>query len=190
MEYYMDKIRAFIAVDIPVSQKVIEVINELKKIQLNAKIVETENLHLTLKFLGDTDEDLIDKIGEIISDVIIDIPSFEITLKKMGVFPNQKYIKVVWIGVENTEFLKKIAEKIDPKLGDLGFEKERRSFSAHLTIARVKSPKNKEKLLGLLDKYQETDFQILKVNKIFLKKSVLTPEGPIYTNLKEIDLGE
>jgi 2'-5' RNA ligase len=190
MEYYMDKIRAFIAVDIPVSQKVIEVINELKKIQLNAKIVETENLHLTLKFLGDTDEDLIDKIGEIISDVIIDIPSFEITLKKMGVFPNQKYIKVVWIGVENTEFLKKIAEKIDSKLGDLGFEKERRSFSAHLTIARVKSPKNKEKLLGLLDKYQETDFQILKVNKIFLKKSVLPPEGPIYTKLKEIDLGE
>ncbi len=186
----MVKIRVFIAVDIPFSQKILEVINELKKIQLNAKIVEIENLHLTLKFLGDTDENLIDKIGDIISNVIIDVPSFEITLEKMGVFPNQKYIKVVWIGVENTEILKKIAEKIDSKLGDLGFEKERRSFSAHLTIARIKSPKNKEKLLGLLNKYQETNFQKFKVNKILLKKSVLTPEGPIYTNLKEIELGE
>jgi 2'-5' RNA ligase len=186
----MEKIRAFIAVDIPVSQKVIEVINELKKIQLNAKIVEIENLHLTIKFLGDIDENLIDKIGEIISNTIIDIPSFEITLKKMGVFPNQKYIKVVWIGVENTEILKKIAEKIDSKLGDLGFEKERRSFSAHLTIARVKSPKNKEKLLDFFNKYQDTNFQKIKVNKILLKKSVLTPEGPIYTNLKEIVIGE
>ena len=186
----MEKIRAFIAVDLPVSQKVLEVINELKKIQLNAKIVEIENLHLTIKFLGDTDEILIDKIGEILSNVIKDMPSFEISLKKIGVFPNQKYIKVVWIGVENTEILKKIAEKIDSKLVGLGFEKEKRSFSAHLTIARVKSPRNKEKLLGLLNKYQDTNFQKLKVNKIFLKKSVLTPEGPIYTNLKEIEIGE
>lgn len=186
----MEKIRAFIAIDIPVSQKAIEVINELKKIQLNAKIVETENLHLTIKFLGDTDENLIDKIGEIISDVIRDMHSFEITLENMGVFPNQKYIKVVWIGVENTEILKKIAEKLDSKLSDLGFEKERRSFSAHLTIARIKSPKNKEKLIDLINKYQDTKFQEQKVNKIFLKKSVLTPEGPIYTNLKEIELEE
>lgn len=186
----MEKIRAFIAIDIPVSQKVIDVINELKKIQLNAKIVETENLHLTLKFLGDTNENLIDKIGEIISDAIIDIPSFEITLKKMGVFPNQKYIKVIWIGVENAEPLKKIAEMIDKKLMDLGFEKDRRSFSVHLTVARVKSARNKEKLLDLLYKYQDIELQKVKVDKIFLKKSVLTSKGPIYTNLQEIILGE
>ena len=186
----MEKIRAFIAVDIPFSEKIIMIINELKKIQLNAKIVEKENLHLTLKFLGDTDENLIDKIGEIISDAIIDISSFEITLKNMGVFPNQKYIKVVWIGVENAELLKKIAGTIDTKLMDLGFKKERRPFSVHLTIARLKSSKNKEKLLDLLNKYQVTELQKIKVDKILLKKSVLTSKGPIYTNLKEIEFGE
>ena len=186
----MQKIRTFIAIDIPVSQKVTEIINELKKTQINAKIVETENMHLTLKFLGDTDENLIDEIEKIIKDAVINIQPFEIILKNMGVFPNQNYIKVAWIGIENAEPLKKIAETIDAKLNNLGFEKEKRPFSVHLTIARIKSAKNKEKLIDLIDKYQKTELQKIKINKIFLKKSILTPNGPIYSNLKEITIGE
>ena len=186
----MQKIRTFIAIDIPVSQKVTEIINELKKTQIDAKIVETENMHLTLKFLGDIDENLIDEIEKIIKDAILNMQPFEITLKNLGVFPNQKYMKVAWIGVENAEHLKKIAETIDTKLKDLGFEKEKRPFSVHLTIARIKSAKNKEKLIDLIDKYQNTELQKIKINKIILKKSILTPKGPIYTNLKEIKVGE
>ena len=106
----MQKIRTFIAMDIPVSQKVTEIINELKKIQIDAKIVEIENMHLTLKFLGDTDEKLIDEIEKIIKDAILNMQPFEIILKNLGVFPNEKYMKVAWIGVENAEPLKKIAE--------------------------------------------------------------------------------
>jgi 2'-5' RNA ligase len=106
------------------------------------------------------------------------------------VFPNQNYIKVAWMGVENAEPLKEIAENIDTKLKNLGFEKEKRPFSAHLTIARIKSAKNKEKLMQLINKYQNTEFQKIKIDKIILKKSTLTPKGPIYTNLKEITLGE
>lgn len=186
----MQKIRAFIAIDIPVSQKVTEIINELKKTQINAKIVETENMHLTLKFLGDTDENLIDDIEKIIEDTIKDIMPFEIILKNIGVFPNQNYIKVMWIGVENIEVLKNIAETLDLKLCKHGFEKEKRSFSVHLTIARIKSAKNKEKIIQLINKYQDFEFQKIKVNKIILKKSILTPNGPIYSNLKEVKLGE
>ena len=186
----MQKIRTFIAIDIPVSQKVTEIINELKKIQIDAKIVEIENMHLTLKFLGDTDEKLIDEIEKIIKDAILNMQPFEIILKNLGVFPNEKYMKVVWIGVENAEPLKKIAETIDTKLKDLGFEKEKRPFSVHLTIARIKSAKNKEKLMDLIDKYQNIELQKIKINKIILKKSILTPKGPIYTNLKQIKVGE
>ncbi len=186
----MQKIRAFIAIDIPVSQKVIKIINELKKTQIDAKIVETENMHLTLKFLGDTDENLIDEIEKTIKESTKDIKPFEITLKNIGVFPNQNYIKVAWIGVENAEPLKQITETIDTKLQNFGFEKEKRPFSAHLTIARIKSAKNKEKLIQLINKYENTEFQKIKIDKIILKKSTLTPEGPIYTNLKEITIGE
>jgi len=186
----MQKIRTFIAIDIPVSQKVTEIINELKKIQIDAKIVEIENMHLTLKFLGDTDENLIDEIEKIIKDAILNMQPFEIILKNLGVFPNEKYMKVAWIGVENAEPLKKFAETIDTKLKDLGFEKEKRPFSVHLTIARIKSAKNKEKLMDLIDKYQNIELQKIKINKIILKKSILTPKGPIYTNLKQIKVGE
>lgn len=186
----MQKIRVFIAVDMPVTQKASEVINELKKININAKIVEIENMHLTLKFLGDIDENLTDDIEKIIKESIGDNQPFEITLKSMGVFPNQNYIKVAWIGVEDAETLKTIAETIDKKLQSLGFKKEKRPFSAHLTIARIKSAKNKEKLIELIHKYQNIELQKIKINKIFLKKSILTPTGPIYTNLKEITIGE
>jgi 2'-5' RNA ligase len=186
----MQTIRLFIAVDIPVSQKVTEIINELNKTQIDAKLVETENMHLTLKFLGDTDENLVDEIEKTIKESTKNTNPFEITLKNLGVFPNQNYIKVAWIGVENAEPLKQIAETIDTKLKNLGFEKEKRPFSAHLTIARIKSAKNKEKLIQLINKYENTEFQKIKINKVILKKSTLTPEGPIYTNLKEIQLGE
>jgi len=186
----MQKIRTFIAIDIPVSQKITQVINELKKTQIDAKLVEIKNIHLTLKFLGDTDEKLIDEIEKTIKESTKNTQPFEITLKNIGVFPNQNYIKIAWIGVENAEPLKQIAETIDTKLKNLGFEKEKRSFSAHLTIARIKSAKNKEKLIQLINKYQDVEFQKIKVDKILLKKSVLTQKGPIYTNLKEIKIGE
>lgn len=186
----MQKIRIFIAVDIPVSQKVAEIINELKKTQIDAKLVEIENMHLTLKFLGDTDENLVDEIEKTIKESTKNAHPFEIILKNLGVFPNQNYIKIAWIGVENIETLKKITETIDTKLKNLGFEKEKRPFSAHLTIARIKSAKNKEKLLQLINKYQNAEFQKIKIDKIILKKSTLTPKGPIYTNLKEVTIGE
>jgi RNA 2',3'-cyclic 3'-phosphodiesterase len=186
----MEKIRLFIAIEIHASKKIKDLINEVEKTGINAKLVEPENLHLTLKFLGDTDKELTGKIEETIKKSVADIKPFEIILKNIGVFPNQDYIKVVWIGVENIEILKDIAEKIDTKLQKIGFKKEKRPFSAHLTIARVKSAKNKEKLIQLINKYQNIELQKIKIDKITIKQSTLTPKGPIYTNLKEIMLKE
>ncbi|MCK5636527.1 MAG: RNA 2',3'-cyclic phosphodiesterase, partial [Thermoplasmatales archaeon] len=117
-----------------------------------------------------------------------DSDSFEIKLKGAGVFPNQNYIKVMWIGMENGEQIGEIANKIDEKISELGFEREKRRFSAHLTIARVKSAKYKEKLLELIEKYRDIEFGTLKIDTIKLKKSELTPKGPIYTTLKEVKL--
>ena len=94
------------------------------------------------------------------------------------------------MGVENIKILKQIAENIDEKLNKIGFKKEKREFSAHLTVARVRSAINKEKLIKLLYKYKEVEFQKLIVNKIILKKSKLTQKGPIYTNIDEISIGE
>jgi 2'-5' RNA ligase len=94
----------------------------------------------------------------------------------------------MWIGIKNGVQIGKIASKIDEQISGLGFKKEKRDFSAHLTIARVRSAKNKEKILQIIEKYRDMEFGNFKVNYIKLKKSELTSKGPIYTTLREIKL--
>ncbi|MCK4364924.1 MAG: RNA 2',3'-cyclic phosphodiesterase [Thermoplasmatales archaeon] len=184
----MPKFRGFIAIDVDSFPKLIQFENEIRNSGAFVKLVEPKNIHITLKFLGDTNEEHIDKIEKILKDAVKDSDPFEIKLKGTGVFPNQNYIKVMWIGMENGEQIGKIADKIDEEISELGFKKENRGFSAHLTIARVKSAKNKEKLLELIEKYRDIEFGSLKIDTIKLKKSELTPKGPIYTTLKEVKL--
>jgi len=184
----MPKFRGFIAIDIPTNKKLLEMENEIKKTEADLKLVETENIHITLKFLGDTDEEKIDEIDEIMKNSVKDLKPFNIKLKGSGVFPNKNYLKVIWIGLEEIEILGEIAKKIDKQLENIGFEPEKRGFSAHLTIARVKSPRNKEKLLQIIEKYQDVEFATIDVTSVKLKKSDLTPKGPIYTTLKEVKL--
>ena len=184
----MSKFRGFIAIDIPINNKIIEMENEIKKTGADLKLVELKNIHITLKFLGDTDEEKINEIEEIIKNSIEEVHPFNIKLKGSGVFPNKNYMKVIWIGIEGAETIEEIAKKIEKQLENIGFQTEKRGFSAHLTIARVKSSKNKEKIIQILEKYQDVEFAIIDVNSVKLKKSDLTPKGPIYTTLKELKL--
>ena len=184
----MPQFRGFIAVDITAIQKIIEFEKEIKETGADVKLVEPKNIHITLKFLGDTEEHLIDEIGKIMKDAVKETKPFNIQLKRTGVFPNTNYIKVIWIGIEHGDQVGAIAHKMDEQLAKIGFKKERRGFSPHLTIARVRSAKNKEKLVQAIEKYNDVEFADLQVDSIKLKKSDLTPKGPIYTTLKEIKL--
>ncbi|MCK4347101.1 MAG: RNA 2',3'-cyclic phosphodiesterase [Thermoplasmatales archaeon] len=184
----MSQFRGFIAVDIDVFPKLLEFEKEIKDTGANIKLVEPENVHITLKFLGDTNEDLIEEIDGIINDATQNIEPFNIKLNGAGVFPNQNYIKVIWLGIKQWEQLEGIAQKIDEQLHKMGFKKEKRKFSAHLTIARVRSAQNKDKLLQIIEKYKDFEFAEINVDSIKLKKSELTPKGPIYTNLKDVRL--
>jgi len=184
----MSQFRGFIAVEIDAFPKLLEFEREMKDTGANIKLVEPENVHITLKFLGDTNEDLIEEIDGIVNDAAQNTEPFNIKLEGAGVFPNQNYIKVIWLGIKQGEQLESIAQKIDDQLHKIGFKKEKRKFSAHLTIARVRSAKNKEKLLQIIEKYKDSEFAEINVDSIKLKKSELTPKGPIYTNLKDIRL--
>lgn len=124
----MTKFRGFIAVDIGSFPKIIEFENDIKNTDADVKLVDLKNVHITLKFLGDTEENLIDKIEEIMKKSVEKIKPFEIELKGAGVFPNKNYIKVMWIGINNIENLKTISNRIDEQLSQLGFEKEKEIF--------------------------------------------------------------
>jgi len=180
--------RGFIAVDVDVSSNILDFIEEISKSGANVKLVEPENIHITLKFLGDTKEDLIDDITNITRDSVAGVKPFKIRLVGTGVFPNENYIRVVWIGIKDSEIIAEIANRIDDRLSSLGFKKERRGFSAHLTIGRVRTAENKENLLNIINKYSDLEFCSLDVSSINLVKSDLTPKGPIYTTLKEVKL--
>ena len=184
----MSQFRGFIAVDVDIIPKIIEFEKEIENSGADVKLIKPENIHITLKFLGDTDEQLIDDIVEIIKSSTEEIKPFNIQLIGTGVFPNPNYMRVVWIGIKNCELLEVIAKTIDEKTVNLGFEKEKREFSAHLTIARVRSARNKDKLMQVLEKYKETRFVEFKVESVKLIKSDLTSKGPIYTTLKEIKI--
>jgi len=178
--------RCFIAID--VEDFFTEVFDELRKIY-GLKLVSPENLHVTLKFLGEIEESKVDKIHESMQQALKDFKSFEIDFRGVGTFPSLKYIRVVWIGIDkNKERIVEIQKAIDEKLfKNLNFKKESR-FDPHLTIARVKIPKEKQKIIKTVSRFKNKKFGAFRVEKVILKKSKLTPHGPIYTKVREVCL--
>lgn len=181
--------RAFLAVDLDPSlqDKVLEVQEKLKDADAPVKFVEARNLHFTCKFFGEISENKKEKIAEMIKANIENYNAFKIDIKHIGVFPNPNYIKVVWLGLEDPGKFAGLLEGFDVEFKKFGFKKER-SYIPHLTIGRVKGKKNKENLLGVLKELEDVEIGPMKVDRLTLKKSELTPNGPVYTTVEEFQL--
>jgi 2'-5' RNA ligase len=148
----------------------------------NLKCVEPENLHITLKFLGDVDDSQLHQVVDIIET--IEFSPFDLYLKRAGVFPNLRRPRVVWVGVEEgVNKLSLIFDELEKKLTRVGFKPERRRFNPHLTVCRVRSGKNRAQLIQVVNELRDIDVGSVQVKYIKLKKSVLTPKGPIYSDL-------
>ncbi len=179
--------RAFIAIDIGEKEEIVELLKELKKIKGRIKPVEPENIHLTLKFLGEIDEGMIGNIKEAIEKSIEGISPFKASLSGLGVFTSIDYMRVLWIGFKDEGQTKKIAAELEKELHKYGFKKEK-GFTPHVTIARIKSKEVKEEIRKFIERYKEKSFGEVECNEIRLKKSILKPEGPIYKTIEEIKL--
>ncbi len=173
--------RAFIAVEISKEQreKLSEFQNALKSCGADLKIVEPQNLHLTLRFLGEISGQEAEQIKQQLSKV--KISKFQMHLKGAGAFPNLNHINVIWAGISaGAQELSSVAEKVNEiKIG----EKDSRGFSAHITVARVKSARGKENLLKILKEFSNYDFGRAEVSEIKLKESKLGKSGPSYSDL-------
>ena len=171
--------RLFIGIDLDskIKEELSKIIENLKKIKLDAKWVKKENLHLSLKFLGEVSEDKLEKIKEIILKVSKNLNPIEISTQNFGFFPNQNYPRVFFIGTDKEEELKKVASSLEDELEKIGFEKEDR-FKSHITLARFRSLKN----IDLLKKELKNIDISLRFNftEICLFKSTLTSDSPIY----------
>ncbi len=182
--------RTFIAVELTeeFKKRIEEVQTPLKKIGADVSWVKPGNVHATLKFLGEVPEDKIEKVFEGTEKALEGIRGFKLSLKDLGCFPSMKRPRVVWIGVEKgREELSVMAKRIEQEMDNIGYPKENREFSPHLTIGRVKSPKNIERLA---EQIKLTDFQTddIEIKEVVVMRSQLNPAGAIYTPLKKIPL--
>ncbi|MCX8174540.1 MAG: RNA 2',3'-cyclic phosphodiesterase [Thermoplasmata archaeon] len=175
-------IRAFIAVELEPTEQMRAIARELKEMGCDLKVVNLQQIHITLRFLGDIEENMVYPIAGAIKSCAAS-REFVVKLRGMGAFPNLNYINVVWIGISNPAELERMSTCINAKLLELGFPEADKPFAPHITVARVKGKRNLNALQKLIKENGHTNFGDVQVNAVHLKKSVLTPQGPIYTNL-------
>jgi 2'-5' RNA ligase len=173
--------RLFIAIEIPEDVKDYlariqeKICNDTNKIGY----VNKNQIHLTLKFLGEVQPDKAEKIKNILKK--IKFGKFSVYLDSIGVFPSESYIRVVWVGLKPEKQILELQKDIDEKLKGL-FKKEK-AFKAHVTLARVKYIEDKERFIIKL-KNIEIENKNVEMNNFKLMKSTLTPEGPVYEDLE------
>ena len=185
----MSEIRAFLAIDLDddLKPKINKIIKEFKQIDTKIKYVELTNLHLTLKFFGDIDKNGLKLLEDAIANVVSEFEPFKINISGCGSFPNNNHIKVIWVGIEDDSILKDLHDKLDKEFARIGFDKDRK-FSTHLTIGRMKSAKNKDKVKSTIEEFSNFEIGEMEVSQISLKKSTLTPRGPIYEDISIFEL--
>jgi 2'-5' RNA ligase len=183
-----ERIRSFIAFDINnqlVLERFSEVQRSLFETGADLKLVDPKNIHITLRFLGDISLNMVDSIFENMNKV--SFSSFDCRIHGLGVFPNFHRVSVIWAGIESgAQELKNVFEQLELGLQRLGFKADPKGFSPHLTLARVRSGRNKGELIRRIEDLAGSDFGVVKADCLRLKKSVLTPKGPVYSTLREV----
>ena len=183
--------RVFIAIELQdsIKDKIARVQERLKVTQDKIKWVDPASVHLTLKFLGEIGEEKLEKVQQVVRELAERIPPFKMEIKGMGVFPGFSSPRVIWIGArDRSGRLEKLAAHLEEALAKERFAKEKRKWKAHLTLGRVKSLRETDKLGELIRKEIETDAGKMEVKDITVMRSQLTPRGPIYTSLGQIHL--
>ena len=145
-----------------------------------------ENIHITLKFLGNTDETLIESIREVLHKKISPYPPFYIKIAGVGYFPGGRHPRVIWVGLEDTGILQDIHKDIDKEMTRFGYQPETRPFSPHITIGRVRSARKMTEGLKKLEELRAVSFDDVYVKGLSLMKSELKPSGAQYFSLAEI----
>lgn len=183
--------RLFVAVNLSseIRERLATVQDRLRHAQADVSWVRPENIHITLKFLGETEEKRLPSIREALADAARTGASFPMEIAGVGSFGG-RVPRVVWVGVrDGARPLTDLARQVEHVLARLGFPKEKREFSAHLTLGRVRSPRNAEGLLATLHAAREEQFGSITAREFVLMQSQLQPSGSVYTLLERFSLG-
>lgn len=174
--------RTFIAVDIIPEESLLRTLSVIRKKLAGEKIkwTDTGKMHLTLAFIGDTEEEIIRKIAEEVPQIAAETNTFNFSVAGLGVFPGLINPRVLWAGIKNYKSLNSLQEKISGFLNTLYIMTRDREFKPHLTLGRIKYLRNTANLESLLTEFREEEFQSVRVKEVIYYESILRPEGPQY----------
>ena len=154
------------------------------------KWVKPQNMHLTLKFFGETPEDRIHEIKDVLSKVSAANIPFQFSIKSVGVFGSSYRPRVIWFGINHDELIKNMARDLHKKLEIIGFTNDRQNFVPHLTIGRIKKElKHKRSFQQKIDRFKDAFIQDVDVNDVILFESILKPKGLVYKLIESYSLG-
>jgi 2'-5' RNA ligase len=188
----MARIRTFIAVDLgkAIRDRLVTLQENLARTGTEIKWVEVENLHVTLLFLGEVDDRDVHQVCRIVTDTLNQQPSFLMSVETVGCFPNPRRPRTLWVGVgEGTQPLCTIHDDLEEPLTEMGYRREERRYTPHITLGRVKSDRPTDKLAATLAKHAGWKGGETSVREILVMSSELTPQGPVYTVLSRAPLG-
>ncbi len=186
-----EKKRLFIGVKVDFNNRTEKFFSSIPGIlgEAEIKLTKPENMHVTLKFLGDVRPDKITQISSKLKLISDKFSEFEPLLKGVGVFKDFYHPKILWFGLRNCPSFEKLKNEIENSLSDLGFEIDFRNFAPHLTVGRFKEPGPVEQLRKFVNMNREVYLQTVPVRELALFESILKPEGPEYTILQKFQLG-
>jgi 2'-5' RNA ligase len=176
--------RLFIAVDLPndIRKALIDIEHKLKPLTDSARWVAPESIHITLKFLGEVPDRKMDDIDAALAGLTW--KPFTVTVHGVGFFPGPRSPRVFWAGME-VPTMQGLAERLDSRMERLGFEKEKRAFRPHITLARARDTRMDTALVTAASEYAEHDFGSFTADRIVLVESTLKPAGAVYHKIKE-----
>ncbi len=175
--------RTFVAVEISDEQVINQISYFQKKVNINAKIVEPHNLHFTLQFLGEISDEQVENVSNSLKN--IEFSKFTVNFRGVGAFPKIKFPRVIWVGTDENggNELVRLAKKVENSLIKLGFSNDK-PFKPHITVFRIKN--RVEDIAKRLQMYESFEFGSQKITSFKFKQSVLTPNGPVYSDLIEV----
>lgn len=187
-----DNIRTFIAIDVgeEVRRRATQLIDQWRPLAEGIKWVEAENLHITLKFLGDVASGRIAAVCDTVAQVVGLLAPFELAICRAGAFPNIERPRTIWLGTgQGREELAQLNRQLESALAKLGFPKEGRAFQGHLTLGRVRRAGRSPALTRQMA--QQADFAAgsVWVSEVIVFSSQLTPAGPVYNPMARLPLG-
>lgn len=182
--------RIFIALKIEAGENLLTMISSFRA-RLNMeqiKWTDTANIHITLAFLGDTEENVIKAIISMLEEKCDGFGQFELVLKGSGYFRSIADPRIIWTGIEPSEKLVQLNSLIINGLKNLNIKIEDRPFKPHLTIGRIKQLNDRESFLDVTEEFKDYEIQLVPVNEVILYESILLPSGPVYKTLVKVSL--